>query len=163
LQYYDREEAFFVGECGFACPSQSPSPRLNFDTQVVTFNQSTAATGYSDQYTPSIPSQVLASSLVPINIVTKKNYQLSPTSRPMADSGWAAFNLISGSTGKLHVLVAATDGSILVGQPVAGFWVTQFINGNANGSGALANFTAAYRHRTHATCVSHVQNLTPCS
>jgi hypothetical protein len=48
-------------------------------------------------------------------------------------------------------MAPAADGSILVGQPAAGFWVTQFINGNANGSGVLANYTAPYRHKAHAT------------
>ena len=44
----------------------------------------------------------------------------------------------------------AVGGDIFHGQPVTGFWVSQFVNGGVGG--VLSNYSAAYRHRRHAHC-----------
>ena len=47
----------------------------------------------------------------------------------------------------------------LQGLPVTGFAVQTYTNGNVNGSGNVANYAAAFEHRSNAVC----SGLTPCT
>ena len=70
-------------------------------------------------------------------------------------NGWAILDLYQSDTSHL----ASTDGRNFLGLPATGFWVVQFVNGNV--SGVLANFTAAYKHRKHVTCVTGTTQTSP--
>jgi hypothetical protein len=145
ISYFDRESQgiFHVrSSCGFICPA-IPYLGLSWETQIVTFNQTSAGQfredpsslgGNVEVFGPEPPSRVLASDRVSFNINNGDK------------NGWA--ELYTGL-----YFSAASDGTILNGQPVTGFWSTQYVNGNVDGAGVLANYTAAYRHRTRTYCV----------
>ena len=63
-----------------------------------------------------------------------------------------------------HDMNPAANGNVFRGLPVTGFAVTRFVNNyvpNPGGGYALANYTAAYRHRQTTTCTRN--NGDPCS
>jgi hypothetical protein len=141
LSYYDREGVgvfHFYGRCTVTvCPAFQYTG-LGWETQIVTFNQASAGPLYV--FTPDPPSQVLASDRVALNINTG------------SENGWVELYL--SVFPRSNRLPAASDGTVLLGQPVTGFLSTRFVNGNVNGAGVLANYTATYRHRTFtASCV----------
>jgi hypothetical protein len=152
LSYYDREGTgiFHVLPPCRATPCVTLSyPGLGWETQVVTFNQTSAGTLFSSEYmnfstfVPEPPSQVLASDRIAFNFNTG------------SENGWVELYLAAYPYPYPSRLPAASDGTVLLGQPVTGFLSTQFVNGNVNGAGVLANYTATYRHRTFtASCVS---------
>jgi hypothetical protein len=152
--YSSREENIGPPGCLILCPGLQPNPALNYVAQVITFNQ-TNIKDLVAHFTPNIPTKILASSLSPMNINTFTGAY--GTGAVPNENGWASIDLRNGSV--THQLTAV-DGSILLGQPVTGFWVTQFVNGNVGG--ALANYTALYRHKLHASCVK-ADGTTPCS
>lgn len=130
--YFDREENRTSGGIGQSIPPP-PYTSLCNDTQTLTFRQ-------GPDFTPTEPSVVLGSNLISGNLAA-----------PFAD-GWAKVDIA-------HDYVAAevpshrlTDqtGRTLLGQPVVGFLVEEYVNGNV--SGALANYTSLYRHKVHTTC-----------
>lgn len=100
---------------------------------------------------PLPPSRVLASNLVSMNVTPGgSNFSGSVET----EYGWARLALATGQR-----LTPSTNGRTLLGQPVTGFWVNQLVNGNMGG--ALANYTAAYRHKLHFRC--ETTPSTPCS
>jgi hypothetical protein len=154
--FHDREEGHAGSSdgCGVLCPSPKAPPNLAYDTQVVTFNQNAdTAANDTSSYAPSPPSRVLASNLVPMNV----NSRVSNSSVNFAtENGWAEFAFFTQPS--LQRLTPSTNGWALLGQPVTGFWINQLVNGNVGG--ALANYTAAYRHKLHVACES--TPYTPC-
>ena len=112
-------------------PYLASEPRLCFTTQVVTFQQGDTTDPLD--HTPDAPSDVLASMLVAANLPST------------FENGWAGLFFGHGID-----RLTASDGSILIGQPVTGFLAAQFVNGSVNGS--LANYTVALRHKTSAYC-----------
>jgi hypothetical protein len=132
---WDREEGSLGNFMGF--PGPGPGLALCYATQVATFNQP-----YTSSSAP--PSRVLASPLS-VNVVTP------------ADNGWAVIDLAGAST--RHQLIASNEGHVFLGQPVTGFWVTQFVNGNLGG--VLANYTALYKHKLHVMCM--ISSASPAS
>ena len=134
LLYFDREENQPIADVGFSPPPPTGSNNLCYESQVVTFNQSSASSG------------VLGSSLVS-NISTGYTY------------GWAMIDFynapppaVSGS----HILPAsytANSQNVFRGLPVTGFWVANIVNSNVS-NGILANYSALYRHKAHRTCAS---------
>jgi hypothetical protein len=60
-------------------------------------------------------------------------------------NGWGMIDFTSDQ----HTLTSK-EGKVFSGQPATGFRVTEFVNGDL--SGVRANYTALYRHHTHATC-----------
>ncbi|MBS0582303.1 MAG: hypothetical protein JSS42_04295 [Proteobacteria bacterium] len=125
---------------------------LAYDTQVITFNQNPLA-GRS-VYAASPPSQVLASNLVPTNIYTRGRFPWVGDFE--ANNGWAELSLRAGWP--QPQLSPSTDGRMLNGLPVTGFWINRLVNGNVGG--ALANYTAVYPHRLHVSC--ETAPYTPC-
>ena len=133
LSYFNREEkpldpCFNVNPCRHP----TPSPTLKYDSQVVTFNQNDLGTS---SYSVIGSSLILSSNLTSLNVNTGAAY------------GWALVDLTSQDGQQ-----ALTDaqGNTLKGLPATGFWAGQFINGDING--VLANFTAAYKHKTSSIC-----------
>jgi hypothetical protein len=139
INYYNREELGNYNICQLVC---SRTTKLDYQAQVISFNQTSSG---ERNYAPNVPTKILSSFLTPSNI------------NSFAENGWAFVDL---RTNWLAHQLAASDGSILPGQPVTGFWVTQFVNGNVGG--ALANYTALYKHKLHVTCVRSDLS-TPCS
>ncbi|MBS0514070.1 MAG: hypothetical protein JSS16_01150 [Proteobacteria bacterium] len=146
----DREGKIAVPVC--LAVGSCPSPRLLYDSQIVTFG-SGGANGMDQLYGPKTPSNVLASNLVPMNL---------PASSPQ--TGWAILDFHQGQqpTSPLRLLTDTSGSKALIGQPVTGFWVTQLINGNADGKGILANYTALFRHKANARCIN-ISDSSPCS
>jgi len=169
VKFWNREEAKASTEdgCGFLCPGRNPDPNLAYETQVITFNQNPNILSGPRDVTPAPPSRILRSSLVPMNIATSSATDISGSDIFQADNGWAEallrlqYNVVAGGSVDKHVLAPATNGNILVGQPVAGFWINQLVNGDAGGKGVLANYTALQRHKLRATCMR--TDNAPCS
>ena len=140
LSYTGREEEQAVISQGFSPPPPAaPANALCYEAQVVTFNQSGGA------------SAVLGSNLVD-NITTGYN------------NGWATILFWDGTAGTAnHYLGGGTTGTANTfrGLPVTGFWVNQGINGNVGG--ALANYTALYRHKSHRFCSLNNLGVAQCS
>ena len=128
---YDYNVARHTNTREMGLPYLASEPRLCFATQVVTFQQ--GETTDPLDHTPDAPSDVLASMLVAVNLPST------------FENGWAGLFFGQGMD-----RLTASDGSILLGQPVTGFLAAQFINGSVNGS--LANYTVALRHRTSSYC-----------
>jgi hypothetical protein len=134
------DEKVFSREESTTIPSnEAPKPqRPCFSTQVFTFNQGTGQ-----------PSKVLGSQL---------GAAFGSTSGLLAyQNGWANLSFVPTEVG--HRLVG-TNGNIFYGQPVTGFWVTQFVNGNVDG--VLSNYTALSPHKVHVLCDRGDATL-PCS
>jgi hypothetical protein len=139
---YDREEATAASVEGGG-PLPVFGNALCFASQIVTFNQT---------LTPSeIPgagqTKILSSNLTG-NLTTG------------FENGWTMLDLYGQSPAN-HTLSDASGSRFFQGQPITGFWVTQFINGNVGG--VLANYTALYAHKTHVQCVTTSAGAIPCS
>ncbi|MBR0343818.1 MAG: hypothetical protein IJI03_00985 [Rudaea sp.] len=134
--FFDREEAI-QGKIYFSVGSLGGDGLLMYETQVPIFRQPPAAQSFL------LGSRLVAGSVGGIEF----------------DNGWARFDLAP-TVAPSHRLVA-TNGNVLLGQPVTGFWVNQLINGNADGKGVLATYTALYPHKLHVACQR--ADGTPCS
>jgi hypothetical protein len=140
--YHDREEASTSGGTGVGGAPPPPYSTLCTETQTLTFRQ-------GSDFPPTKPSKVLGSNLIASNLA-------SPF-----ENGWADVDLAHnfvGAPAPSHKL-STSAGSSFLGQPVVGFLVSQFVNGNVGG--ALANYTALYRHKVHVTCRTNAAQ--PCS
>jgi hypothetical protein len=133
LYYYNREQITTDTSSHFAGQPLPAFTSLCTETQVITFRQ-------GSDYAPQEPSNVLGSELVASNIAT------------LFEEGWAKIDLTTDLwlSPLASRSLTAVGGHRLIGQPVSGFLVSQFVNGNV--SGALANYTALYRHKTTASC-----------
>ena len=129
---WDREEKNAVFFPGFGAPP--PNPGLSYETQLLTINQGPSG------------SLLFASGLVSTAFNSNNS-----------GNGWAQLSLgpltsAGSSIQSNHQLAAATNGDILLGQPVAGFWAFGFANGDVNGQHVLANYSALYRHKMSVAC-----------
>lgn len=134
---FDREEAFEY-RLYYPGPPEAVRDRLMYETQVSIFKQPPGGT-----QTLLLGSRLYAGNVTEVEF----------------DNGWTRFDLAP-TFSPNHRLVA-TNGNVLLGQPVTGFWVNQLINGNADGKGVLANYTALYPHKLHVACQR--ADGTPCS
>jgi len=126
LHVFDREEGTFdPAPCtGVLCPPKSP-PAFCYETNVARFSS----------------ASVLGSQLGPLLDVTSFS------------NGLLQIDLASSV--EAHDMNASSNGNVFHGLPAIGFAVTKFVNGNvplSNGLTALANYTAAYRHRATTSC-----------
>ena len=125
---FDRDESTI--DIFPACPWECPPPPLEqglcSDTNVVRF-ATTSVLG------SQLPVQTLA---------------IAPFSAGMVKLDFS---------GSGHDMPAASNGNVFHGLPVTGFAVTKFVNGSVallGGGDALANYTAASRHRATANCTN---------
>ena len=129
---FDREENTGPPTgCGFGiCPPPLPPQGTPcFETNVF-------AIGLGSAY-PSVLGSPLAA--------------LAPLLKPLAPSGWFRYGL-----GDDLMLPAAANGNVFHGLPVTGFAAVRYVNGAVptNGVTALANYSAAYRHRGTVACTN---------
>jgi hypothetical protein len=127
-------------------PPPNDAPVLCYSTTVVTFGEPSGT-----------PSTILGS------VLTSAVGPLGGDGQPLAfENGWANLYLQLGIDNQpiSSRQLASSNGNIFYGLPVTGFWLSQFVNGNVNG--ALANYTALYRQRSHAAC-DRGDTSQPCS
>lgn len=136
---YDREEASATQTCSFCPCAPGGHPVICLNTNVIRFQDE--------------------SILGTIRVVASQDIS------QYGNSGWLNVDLASsgsalsdsGLDGLGHALYPATNGNVFHGLPVAGFAATRFTNGSVplpGGGNALANYTAANRHRVTTTCVN---------
>lgn len=78
---------------------------------------------------------------------------------PWKDTGSMRFNL--DAPNEPHVMLASTEGNVLRGLPVIGFWVSNRVN-NPAADTTLVPYAAAVRHATSATCIQGSPPFGPC-
>lgn len=138
----DRSQSFITNFLAGLTPWMESTPMFCYATQVVTFNGG-AATGIHD-HRPSIPSALLGSRLVSANF------------NASFENGWAKIYLNDYLFSSPDAGLMSMDGARFAGQPVTGFLVAQFVNGDVQG--ALANYSMAFRHRAQAFCRKETAN-----
>ena len=84
------------------------------------------------------------------------------------DVNYRAGQILLDLTGQGNVLVAsshhvlvASNGDTLLGLPVIGFAATNYINANVTPD-VLSNYSAAYPHRSHASCTNSTTQQSAC-
>ena len=129
--YYDREgqPATFNG-CGFTCPVM-PGLYLCYEAQVITFGR----------YSLGEPSRVLDSAFGTASL------ELPYFSYPSGGRVVLQF------PDAAELTRPALGGQIFLGLPALGFAAINYINANVT-PGVLSNYSAAYPHRSAATCVT---------
>jgi len=145
---YDREEGSAAAQTCTFCPcSPGGHPVVCLDTNVIRFQDESILGTIR-----AVPSQDISQ---------------------YGNSGWLNVDLASNGSGLSdsgldgvgHALYPATNGDIFHGLPVAGFEATKFVNGSVplpGGGNALANYSAANRHRATTTC-TNATGGGPCS
>ena len=78
---------------------------------------------------------------------------------PWQDAGVMSFNL--DPPVESHVMLASTDGKVLRGLPVIGFWASNRVT-NKTADTTLAPYATAVRHATSATCTQGNPPYGPC-
>ena len=138
-QFWNREEltissgmTFF--SCGGCVPA--PVPALCYATSPLTIGSSTSA---------------LASHLL---MSTPFDTQIDPSAVGFT-SGWLRVDLTNDSTGspQFNHAMSSLNGLKFLGLPALGFAAIDFVNANVT-PGVLANYSGAYAHRAHVTCVA---------
>lgn len=126
--------------CGFLCPPGYPIPQ--------SFARSVNVIPIRD--TVVTESAVLGSRLV------------SSIARNFGDGAWqdsGSMRLNLDPATEPHFLLASTEGKVLRGLPVIGFWASNNVNSSAVDT-VLVNYASAVRHATSATCIQG--NPVPC-
>ena len=127
-------------------PMVTPGNYLCYEAQVVTIG--------SDSFDPD--SSVLKSALIDPLLVLGCGATASLSSA----SGNLKVSLI-GPPYSLHALRASLTGDTFVGLPALGFLATNYINANV-APGVLSNYSAAYPHRSHASCTNSTNPQSAC-
>jgi hypothetical protein len=131
IAIFDREENTTTPSgCGFICP-----PPVRFPGQICL---ETNVFPIAFSASQSVLGSLLVSLAQPI--------------RPIGSSGWISFQLSDAE----HLLNPAGNGNVFHGLPVTGFAAIKFVNGAVptSGGSALANYSAAYRHRGTIACTT---------
>jgi hypothetical protein len=132
--FFDREEQHPGLAPGNICPSPIQCgpvvlpTQLCYEVNTVTWNQPQPAAYKA--------STILGSNLA-VDIETGYT------------NGWASLDMTNGASAQRQLTSQASQ-NVFNGLPGAGFWVTQFVNGNLGG--VLANYTSLYRHKLHRAC-----------
>ncbi len=137
----------------------NPSVRPCLETSVLTF---------STQYVPppngqpfEVPLSALGSGLTNTSDPTEHESQTSEGVDFLPPNGVANLDLTHDANGEIlvqHRLAAATNGDVLVGVPMFGFLVTDYVNANVS-DGVLANYSRLLPLHAGVTCVN---GLNPC-
>ena len=83
---------------------------------------------------------------------------------PLYPVGNLQINLTANGQGvpiAAHALLPAANGPIFPGLPAIGFAATNYINANVT-PGVLSNYSAAYPHRSHASCTNFTTPQSAC-
>ena len=167
LNFWDREEQYpgqLEGSTDI-CPSpvppegcnpttNVPGPRLCWEANVVTFNQSGVD-----------PSEVLGARYA-TNFNLVDQYDPSGLPAPGAtvfNEGWIRLNFFTDSIDNATATEGVADGvndhsilslpeasgalNLVEGLPVTGFWAANYVNSNVS-AGVLANYSSIHRHRS---------------
>lgn len=117
-------------------PGEDPvGPQLNWEAQVITFNQGDA---FSDAGVVTGASSILGSKLIANIDVSQYGF----TTGWMRMGFYAATSPFAGSRIDEHVSLADNFGQSLVGMPVTGFWAE-----NTQTTSVLANFAGLWKHK----------------
>ena len=136
---YDRAgTASAYAGCGFICPASS-GPYLCFEATVITFNA-----------TPDETSKALGSRVGPPQLLYRPGYPMFPSGNVRLE--------FSDSPQRMR---SALDGTTFQGLPAVGFAATNYINANVT-PGVLSNYSAAYPHRSHASCANSTNPQSAC-
>ena len=113
---------------------------LCYEAQVITFNQ--------DDVEPGVASRILDSQLA--SNCCFPNYDISSNG-----------SLQLGFPAPDEAMRPSNEGNEFSGVPVVGFLATNYINANVT-PGVLSNYSAAYPHRSHASCTNSTNPLSAC-
>jgi len=139
---YDREGA---GPPGSVCYGGCSSSYLCFESDILTFNTMPTEAG---------PSKALGSKVFPLSVPDAVNLPLR-YELPSAGSWALSFPDTD------EQMRQSADGIVFVGVPATGFAATNYINANVS-PGVLSNYSAAYPHRSHASCTHSTNPQSPC-
>ena len=143
--FYDREgqPPKFDG-CGFTCPAL-PGNYLCYEAAAITFGVPYALDGQYDG-----PSKVLGSMVGTVSLA-------SPYVRDYPSTGHMDL-LFPDSAEQMR---PALGGQIFLGLPALGFAAINYINANVT-PGVLSNYSAAYPHRSTASCANSTNPQSAC-
>ncbi len=137
-QFWSREEQTVISGDFFSCGGcvPAPVPALCYATSPLTIGSSTSA----------LVSHLLMS--------TPFTTQIDLAAVGFK-SGWLRVDLANDSTGspQLNHAIPSLNGLKFLGLPALGFAAIDYVNGNVM-PGLLANYSGAYPHRAHVTCVN---------
>ena len=144
-QFWNREEATVSGAVPFFscgnCPPPPPPPTPCFVTSIFTIGS-------------------IASSLGSLLLIGPGISEIDPTY--FGTSGWLRLDFASDATGnpqRNHVM-SSINGLKFLGLPALGFAAIDYVNANVT-LGVLANYSGAYPHRAHVTCVTEQGSACP--
>ena len=142
ISAWNREE--FSGgtpTIGFSPPAPgSASPRLCFETNVLTFNQTITN---DPSFSTSSPSKIFGS-IHARNIITPR---IDGVAGNNTQAGWARISFPN------RLMRPSVETHRFVGLPVAGFWAISIENNNAT-PGVKGFYGGAYNHRNSRDCQS---------
>ena len=141
---------------GTACVTLDGDAASLFDREENTTTSSVCVFDPCPPVTPTWPC--LETSVFAITLTGSQSVLGSPLTslvtpiRPIGTTGWISYDLSSPD----HQLNPASNGDIFHGLPVTGFAAIKYVNGAVTTSGvsALANYSAAYRHRGTIACTN---------
>jgi hypothetical protein len=135
-------------------PRQNTQVTPCLETSVLTFSTQSVPGPFGNDV--ALPLSALGSELTngedPYGLVFN-GVGLTPVNQPVSE-GTLRLDLVHDLDGKIiesHELTAATNGDVLVGLPVIGFAVENYVNANVT-LGVLANYSGVYPHRTSVAC-----------
>lgn len=184
VEYYDREEGNSSNQpeelCFSPCaPGEGPDGlTLNFEAQVITFNQGPSPSGdggVGEVLTGNDASAILGSYYAR-NLDLFKSYTaggdgvFTPAdvtadvlNTSVFSLGWVRMTIGNPATNFLFTeATSATDPNILVGLPVTGFWAATYTNGSLDIDGVqtLSNYGGIHKHRADRDAVTGTVNTT---
>jgi hypothetical protein len=139
LLTYDREGGQPLGGICTLCPP-NPYSYLCYETGILTFNMLPTEEG---------PTKALGSKLHPFPVPDAVSYQRD---YELPFAGHFGLNFPDAA----EQLRPSADGVVFIGMPGIGFAATNYINANVT-PGVLSNYSAAYPHRSRASCTTTTQ------
>lgn len=124
------------GVCFSPCDENTFNPpTLSYEAQIISFQS--AADFTADATSPVLGSQLASNVDVGADFLTQ---------------GWMRLSLDPST--ELHALTASSEGEVFAGLPATGFAMTNYVNGNAAGSGKLANYAGLWHHKGSRSCAA---------
>ena len=139
---YDREGA---GPPGSICYGGCPGNYVCFETHILTFNTMPTEAG---------PSKALGSKVFPYSVPDAVK---QPLRYELPSAGSWALSFPDSD----EQMRPSAGGVAFIGLPAIGFAATNYINANVT-PGVLSNYSAAYPHRSHASCTNSTNPQSAC-